>query len=93
MLLEGYRPGVAERLGVGPLQCHEVNPGLVYARITGWGQDGPLASRAGHDINYISITGALHAIGRADQPPPHRSTCSAISVVGRCWSSLGSCPP
>ena len=70
VLLEGLRPGVAERLGVGPEQCHAVNPGLVYGRMTGWGQDGPLAQRAGHDINYISITGALHAIGRADQRPP-----------------------
>ncbi|HEY0718375.1 MAG TPA: CaiB/BaiF CoA-transferase family protein, partial [Streptosporangiaceae bacterium] len=50
-------------------QCHAVNPGLVYGRMTGWGQDGPLASRSGHDLNYISLTGALHAIGRADQPP------------------------
>ncbi len=70
VLLEGLRPGVAERLGVGPEQCHAVNPGLVYGRMTGWGQDGPLAARAGHDINYISVTGALHAIGRADQRPP-----------------------
>jgi alpha-methylacyl-CoA racemase len=70
VLVEGYRPGVAERLGVGPVQCHEMNPGLIYARMTGWGQSGPLASRAGHDINYISLTGALHAIGRAGEPPP-----------------------
>ena len=69
VLLEGMRPGVAERLGVGPDQCHAVNPGLVYGRMTGWGQDGPLAARSGHDLNYISLTGALHAIGRADQPP------------------------
>ncbi|HEX4258072.1 MAG TPA: CaiB/BaiF CoA-transferase family protein [Streptosporangiaceae bacterium] len=69
VLLEGMRPGVAERLGVGPDACQAVNPGLVYGRMTGWGQDGPLASRSGHDLNYISLTGALHAIGRADQPP------------------------
>src|SRR5580693_2671095 len=69
VLLEGMRPGVAERLGVGPEQCQAVNPALVYARMTGWGQDGPLASRSGHDLNYISLTGALHAIGRAGQPP------------------------
>jgi alpha-methylacyl-CoA racemase len=69
VLLEGLRPGVAERLGVGPEQCQAVNPGLVYGRMTGWGQDGPLADRSGHDLNYISLTGALHAIGRADQPP------------------------
>ncbi|HKS47724.1 MAG TPA: CaiB/BaiF CoA-transferase family protein [Amycolatopsis sp.] len=69
VLLEGLRPGVAERLGVGPEQCHAVNPALVYGRMTGWGGDGPLAQRAGHDINYISLTGALHALGRAGERP------------------------
>ncbi len=69
VLLEGYRPGVTERLGVGPTDCHARNPRLVYGRMTGWGQDGPLAQRAGHDINYVSLTGALHAIGRAGQRP------------------------
>jgi alpha-methylacyl-CoA racemase len=69
VLLEGYRPGVTERLGVGPADCHARNPRLVYGRMTGWGQDGPLAPRAGHDINYISLTGALHAIGRAGERP------------------------
>ena len=69
VLLEGYRPGVAERLGVGPQQCHAVNPALIYGRMTGWGQDGPMAAQAGHDLNYISLTGALHAIGPADRPP------------------------
>ena len=68
VLLEGYRPGVAERLGVGPQECHAVNPALVYGRMTGWGQDGPMADRAGHDINYISLTGALHAIGAGGRP-------------------------
>jgi alpha-methylacyl-CoA racemase len=68
VLLEGLRPGVAERLGVGPQQCHAVNPALVYGRMTGWGQDGPMATQAGHDINYISLTGALHAIGAGDRP-------------------------
>jgi len=68
-LFEGYRPGVAERLGVGPADCLAVNPALVYGRMTGWGQDGPLAHSAGHDIAYIAVTGALHAIGRADGPP------------------------
>jgi alpha-methylacyl-CoA racemase len=63
VLIEGFRPGVTERLGLGPADCLARNPRLVYARMTGWGQDGPLAQRAGHDINYISITGALHAIG------------------------------
>jgi alpha-methylacyl-CoA racemase len=69
VLLEGYRPGVTERLGVGPTECHARNPRLVYARMTGWGQEGPLSQRAGHDINYISLTGALHAIGRAGEKP------------------------
>lgn len=69
VLLEGYRPGVTERLGVGPADCHARNPRLVYGRMTGWGQDGPMALRAGHDINYISLTGALHAIGRAGERP------------------------
>jgi len=68
-LIEGYRPGVAERLGVGPADCLARNPALVYGRMTGWGQDGPLAPSAGHDIGYIAVTGALHAIGRADGPP------------------------
>ncbi|ASR39262.1 carnitine dehydratase [Prauserella marina] len=69
VLLEGLRPGVAERLGVGPEHCHAVNARLVYGRMTGWGQDGPLATRAGHDINYIGLTGALHSIGRAGENP------------------------
>lgn len=69
VLLEGYRPGVTERLGVGPAECRARNPRLVYGRVTGWGQDGPLAQRAGHDINYVSLTGALHAIGRAGERP------------------------
>jgi alpha-methylacyl-CoA racemase len=69
VLLEGYRPGVAERLGVGPADCQARNPRLVYGRMTGWGQDGPLAESAGHDIAYIAITGALHAIGRGGGPP------------------------
>jgi alpha-methylacyl-CoA racemase len=68
-LFEGYRPGVAERLGVGPDTCLGRNPALVYGRMTGWGQDGPLAAAAGHDINYIALSGALHAIGRAGGPP------------------------
>jgi alpha-methylacyl-CoA racemase len=69
VLLEGFRPGVAERLGVGPAHCLDRNPRLVYGRMTGWGQDGPLAPHAGHDINYLSLTGALHAIGRPGEPP------------------------
>ena len=69
VLFEGLRPGVTERLGVGPDACHAVNPKLVYGRMTGWGQSGPWAKMAGHDINYISITGALAAMGPADTPP------------------------
>ena len=68
VLVEGFRPGVAERLGIGPDDCLSVNPALVYGRMSGWGQDGPWAKRAGHDINYLSVTGALHAIGPAEQP-------------------------
>ncbi|MFC7326679.1 CaiB/BaiF CoA transferase family protein [Marinactinospora rubrisoli] len=67
--LEGFRPGVMERLGLGPDDCLAANPGLIYARMTGWGQDGPLADRAGHDMNYISLNGALHSFGRADSGP------------------------
>jgi alpha-methylacyl-CoA racemase len=69
VLVDPYRPGVAERLGIGPEVCLERNPRLVYARMTGWGQDGPLASHAGHDINYLAISGALEGMGRAGQPP------------------------
>src|SRR5262245_59069993 len=68
-LLEGFRPGVMERLGLGPEECLKRNPRLVYGRVTGWGQEGPLAHAAGHDINYISLVGALHAFGRRGQPP------------------------
>lgn len=70
MLIEGYRPGVAEKLGFGPEVCHQRNPKLIYGRITGWGQTGPLAQSAGHDINYISLTGSLAAIGGDDRPTP-----------------------
>ena len=68
-LIEGFRPGVTERLGIGPDECLARNPRLVYGRMTGWGQEGPLASAAGHDINYISLTGALAAIGSHGGPP------------------------
>jgi alpha-methylacyl-CoA racemase len=68
-LIEGFRPGVMERLGLGPADCAKVNPRLVYGRMTGWGQSGPLAHTAGHDINYIALTGALHATGTAGGPP------------------------
>lgn len=69
VVLEGFRPGVAERLGLGPDVCSERNPRLVYGRMTGWGQTGPMSSTAGHDVNYIGLTGALHAIGEADRGP------------------------
>ncbi|WP_405801654.1 CaiB/BaiF CoA transferase family protein [Streptomyces sp. NBC_01506] len=69
VLIEGYRPGVAERLGIGPEECLARNPRLVYGRMTGWGQDGPLAQRAGHDIDYIAVAGTLSMFGDADRPP------------------------
>src|ERR1700737_305919 len=68
VLIEGFRPGVMERLSLGPDRCLEKNPRLVYGRITGFGQTGPLASAAGHDLNYIALAGALHAIGGPDAP-------------------------
>ncbi len=76
VLFEGFRPGVAERLGIGPEACHARNPALIYGRLTGWGQSGPLAPTAGHDINYISLSGALAAIGTAEKPVP------PLNVVG-----------
>lgn len=69
VLIEGFRPGVMERLGLGPDQCLKINPGLIYGRMTGWGQEGPLSHSAGHDINYLAITGALWAIGKRGEPP------------------------
>ncbi|HZZ98052.1 MAG TPA: CaiB/BaiF CoA-transferase family protein [Jatrophihabitantaceae bacterium] len=68
-LIEGFRPGVAERLGIGPSEALQLNPKLVYGRMTGWGQDGPLAATAGHDITYLAVTGLLHGIGPAQGPP------------------------
>jgi hypothetical protein len=81
-LIEGFRPGVMERLGLGPEACRAKNPRLVYGRMTGWGQSGPLAPSAGHDINYIAISGALDAIGPAEAPVP--------PLKGRCITSKGS---
>src|SRR5246500_2971890 len=69
VLIEGYRPGVTERLGLGPEDCAKVNDRLIYGRMTGWGQSGPRSQQAGHDINYISLNGVLHAIGRARERP------------------------
>ena len=92
VLIEGWRPGVAERLGLGPGDCHARNPGLVYGRMTGFGQTGPLAQAAGHDLNYIALTGALHAIGTgasagggAGKPIP-RSTWWATTAAARSTS-------
>lgn len=68
-LIEGFRPGVMERLGFGPAEALAINPRLVYGRMTGWGQSGPLAAAAGHDLNYIALTGALHAMGEPGRPP------------------------
>ncbi|MBQ0720027.1 MAG: CoA transferase [Gammaproteobacteria bacterium] len=70
IVIEGFRPGVMERLGMGPDVCLERNPKLVYGRVTGWGQEGPLSKSAGHDLNYIALSGALHAIGRSNDEPP-----------------------
>ena len=70
----GLRPGVTERLGLGPEDCAKVNERLIYGRMTGWGQTGPRRLQAGHDINYISLNGVLHSIGRAGERPSRRST-------------------
>jgi alpha-methylacyl-CoA racemase len=95
VVVEGFRPGVAERLGVGPQECRERNPRLVYARITGYGQEGPLAGVPGHDLNYAAVAGALHAIGPAAAPPPPPlnlvadygggSMLLAIGVLAAAW--------
>ena len=69
VLIEGFRPGVTERLGLGPDDCFAINPGLIYGRVTGWGRDGPLAGAAGHDIDYIALTGVLHSLGPKSGPP------------------------
>ena len=69
ILIEGFRPGVMERLGLSPDACLKANPKLIYARMTGWGQEGPLSHSAGHDLNYLAITGALHAMGKYGEPP------------------------
>ena len=83
MLVEGMRPGVAERLGIGPDDCRARNPRLVYGRMTGWGQDGPLAQAAGHDMNYIAVAGALHGLGQDRRGRTSRPTSSATSAAAR----------
>jgi alpha-methylacyl-CoA racemase len=100
VLLEGFRPGVTERLGLGPADCWAVNPRLVYGRMTGWGQTGPLAAAAGHDIGYIAVTGALGAIGRGGEapvPPVNLvgdfgggSTFLVIGVLAALWEAAQS---
>ena len=92
-LIEGFRPGVTERLGLGPDACAERNPRLVYGRVTGWGQEGPLSQAAGHDMNYIALTGALAAIGAPSSAP---GAASAPAPAIRCCSRsprLGTAPP
>jgi alpha-methylacyl-CoA racemase len=88
-LIEGFRPGVMERLGLGPQVCLDRNPRLVYGRMTGWGQTGPLASAAGHDLNYIALTGALHSIGRKDQPPTPPLNLLGDYAGGSLYLALG----
>ncbi|KUN03266.1 carnitine dehydratase [Streptomyces yokosukanensis] len=89
ILVEGYRPGVAERLGVGPEDCHARNPRLVYGRMTGWGQDGPLAHRAGHDVAYIALTGTLGMIGRPDEPPAFPANLLGDYAGGSLYLAVG----
>ena len=89
MLIDPLRPGVAERLGVGPQTCLARQPRLVYARITGWGQDGPLASEAGHDLNCLAISGVLHSLGRAGQPPTTPPGLIADFGGGSLYLALG----
>ena len=93
VLIEGLRPGVTERMGVGPDVCHTVNPSLIYGRMTGWGQTGSWSQMAGHDINYIGMTGVLNAIGKDGQPPvPPLNMVGDFGVGGhvpRQWYSCG----
>ncbi|WP_329334849.1 CoA transferase [Streptomyces sp. NBC_01352] len=89
VLIEGFRPGVTERLGIGPHACLARNPRLVYGRMTGWGQDGPLAAAAGHDVNYIALTGALGAIGSAGGPPQIPLNLLGDYGGGGCYLVIG----
>ncbi|WP_432055381.1 CaiB/BaiF CoA transferase family protein [Streptomyces sp. bgisy022] len=89
ILVEGFRPGVAERLGIGPADCHARNPRLVYGRMTGWGQDGPLADRAGHDIAYIALTGTLGLTGDPDRPPSAPANLLGDYAGGSLYLALG----
>lgn len=89
VLVEGFRPGVMERLGLGPGVLQATNPALVYARMTGWGQEGPLSQKAGHDINYSAVAGALWPIGRAGQPPPPALNLIADFGGGGTYLAIG----
>ena len=89
VFVEGFRPGVAERLGLGPNQLCGAHPGLIYARVTGWGQQGPLAARAGHDLDYAAVAGALHGIGRPDEPPPPPINYLADFAGGGAFLAIG----
>ena len=89
VVIEGMRPGVAERLGLGPEDCFPSNPGLIYSRVTGWGQSGPLAMRAGHDINYVALSGALLAMGDTDRPPPVPLNLLGDYAGGGAFAALG----
>ncbi|MES1199243.1 MAG: CaiB/BaiF CoA-transferase family protein [Pseudomonadota bacterium] len=91
VLIEGFRPGVMERLGLGPDVAMKLNPRLIYGRMTGWGQTGPLAATAGHDINYISLTGALHAMGRKDTPPAPPLNLVGDFGGGALYLAMGVC--
>ncbi len=91
VLIEGFRPGVMERLGAGPKECLTLNPRLIYGRMTGWGQDGPRAVSAGHDLNYLAVAGVLHSIGSADRPPPVPLNLIADFGGGGMLLALGIC--
>jgi alpha-methylacyl-CoA racemase len=91
VLIEGFRPGVMERLGLGPDTALARNPKLVYGRMTGWGQFGPLANAAGHDINYVALTGALHAMGRKNEPPPPPLNLVGDFGGGALYLAMGVC--
>lgn len=89
ILIEGFRPGVMERMGLGPDACHQINPGLIFGRMTGWGQHGPMSQMAGHDINYLGLTGVLNAIGLKDQPPIPPMNIAADYAGGTMFLLLG----
>lgn len=89
VVVEGFRPGVAERLGIGPEVLRADHPGLIYARVTGWGQDGPLAPRAGHDLGYAAVAGALHGIGAPADPPPPPINYLADFAGGGAFLAIG----